>query len=256
MAKRKPKAPSNNNESIVESTELIAAEELGDDLELETISEEDKAMEARNKRIAFQEMMARVDNPWGYSAGALESKQAAMTMLSTKTGLYSRIPIVCKGCNCPYGETCGLLEYGLDTVGERCVLETTMIEQKLANYTQEFDLDESSYTDWTMVKELINAEIMIERCLALMSQEASAITEEFIGTSESTGVDYFRKEISKTQELYERNLKIKERILDTMMATRKAKSRIRGDEGKSEQSILDSIFDIDFIEDEKPDNLK
>ena len=138
MAKRKPKAPTSNNEETTVSTELVSAEELGDDLELETISEEDKALEAKNKRIAFQDMMARVDNPWGYSAGALESKKAAMTMLSTKTGLYSRIPIVCKGCNCPYGETCGLLEYGLDTVGERCVLETTMIEQKLANYTEEF----------------------------------------------------------------------------------------------------------------------
>lgn len=254
MAKRKPKAPSNNNESVVESTELVSAEELGDDLELETISEEDKALEAKNKRLAFQEMMARVDNPWGYSAGALESKKAAMTMLSTKTGLYSRIPIVCKGCNCPYGETCGLLEYGLDTVGERCVLETTMIEQKLANYTEEFGLDESSYTDWTMVKELINAEIMIERCMALMSQEGCAITEEFIGTSEGSGIDYFRKEISKTQELYERNLKIKERILDTMMATRKAKSKIRGADN-DEKSLLDNIFEMDFIEDEKPDHL-
>lgn len=216
-------------------------------------SDKDKAAE---KRKAFEAMMDTVGNPWGYSEGALESKKAAMTMLSTKTGLYSRIPIVCKGCNCPYGATCGLLEFGLDTVGERCVLETTMIEQKLANYTEEFGLDESSYTDWTMVKELINAEIMIERCLALMSQEGSAITEEFIGTSESSGVDYFRKEISKTQELYERNLKIKERILDTMMATRKAKSRMKGDDGNTERSILDSIFDIDFVEDEKPDHLK
>ena len=255
MAKRKPKAPASNNEETTVSTELVSAEELGDDLELETISEEDKALEAKNKRIAFQDMMARVDNPWGYSAGALESKKAAMTMLSTKTGLYSRIPIVCKGCNCPYGETCGLLEYGLDTVGERCVLETTMIEQKLANYTEEFGLDESSYTDWTMVKELINAGIMIERCMALMSQEGCAITEEFIGTSEGSGIDYFRKEISKTQELYERNLKIKERILDTMMATRKAKSKLRNADN-DEKSLLDNIFEMDFIEDEKPEHLK
>lgn len=214
-----------------------------------------EAERKKEQRLAFEDMMKQCGNPWGYSEGALESKKAAMTMLSTKTGLYSRIPIICKGCNCPYGETCGLLEYGLDTVGERCVLETTMIEQKLANYTEEFGLDESSYTDWTMVKELINAEVMIERCLALMSQEGSAITEEFIGTSETSGVDYFRKEISKTQDLYERNLKIKERILDTMMATRKAKSRMKGDDS-AEKSILDEIFEIDFIEDEKPDHLK
>jgi hypothetical protein len=96
---------------------------------------------------------------------------------------------------------------------------------------------------------------MIERCLALMSQEGSGITEEFIGTSESTGIDYFRKEISKAQELYERNLKNKERILDTMMATRKAKSKIKGNDDNTEKSILDNIFEMDFIEDQKPDNL-
>ena len=208
------------------------------------------------RRQAFEEMIKATGNAWGYSEGALESKRAAMTMLSTKNGLFCRIPIVCKGDGCPYRGSCKLCEFGLDPVGEPCVIETTMIEQKLANYTQEFDLESGSYTDWTMVKELINAEVMIERCLALMSQEGSGITEEFIGTSESTGIDYFRKEISKAQELYERNLKNKERILDTMMATRKAKSKIKGNDDNAEKSILDSIFEIDFIEDEKPDHLK
>jgi hypothetical protein len=97
---------------------------------------------------------------------------------------------------------------------------------------------------------------MIERCMALMSQDGSAIEEIFIGTSEASSTDYFRRDISKVQELYERNLKIKERILDTMMATRKAKSRVKGDSEETERSILDNIFDIDFVEDEKPDHLK
>lgn len=230
--------------------------ELTEEIEREEIeSQYDSHTQSIERRMAFEDMMKQCGNPWGYSASALESKQAAMMMLSTKTGLYSRIPIICKGHDCPYGATCGLLEYGLDTLGERCVMETTMIEQKLTNYTQEFDLDESSYTDWTLVKELINAEIMIERCMALISNEGSAITEEFIGTSEATGVDYFRKEISKTQELYERNLKIKERLLDQMMATRKAKSKLKGVDEGDEKSILDNIFDMDFIEDIKPDHI-
>ena len=218
--------------------------------------EEMQLQTAAERRMAFEDMMKQCGNPWGYSEGALESKKAAMTMLSTKNGLFCRIPIVCKGDGCPYRGSCKLCEFGLDPVGEPCVIETTMIEQKLANYTQEFDLESGSYTDWTMVKELINAEVMIERCLALMSQEGSGITEEFIGTSESTGIDYFRKEISKAQELYERNFRLKEKILETMMATRKAKSKLKGNDDNAEKSILDSIFEIDFIEDEKPDHLK
>jgi hypothetical protein len=65
----------------------------------------------------------------------------------------------------------------------------------------------------------------------------------------------FRKDISKVQDLYERNLKIKERILDQMMATRKAKARMHIDDGNTEKSILDNIFEMDFIEDIKPDHL-
>ena len=220
------------------------------------IDRDEKQLQAAEKRMAFEDMMKQCGNPWGYSAGALESKKAAMTMLSTKTGLYSRIPIICKGHECPYAGTCGLLEYGLETIGERCVMETTMIEQKLANYTQEFDLDESSYTDWTLVKELINAEIMIERCMAIISHEGTAIEEIFIGSNESTGESFFRKDISKVQDLYERNLKIKERILDQMMATRKAKARMHMDDGNTEKSILDNIFEMDFVEDIKPDHLE
>jgi hypothetical protein len=39
-----------------------------------------------------------------------------------------------------------------------------------------------------------------------------------------------------------------------MMATRKAKSRIKGSD-QQEKSVLDEIFEMDFIEDIKPDNL-
>jgi hypothetical protein len=31
---------------------------------------------------------------------------------------------------------------------------------------------------------------------------------------------------------------------------------MKGGDGETERSILDNIFDIDFIEDEKPDHLK
>jgi hypothetical protein len=88
-----------------------------------------------------------------------------------------------------------------------------------------------------------------------MSQDGTAIEEIFIGSNESTGESFFRRDISKVQDLYERNLKIKERILDQMMATRKAKARLKGDEGSAEKSILDNIFEMDFIEDIKPDHL-
>jgi hypothetical protein len=40
-----------------------------------------------------------------------------------------------------------------------------------------------------------------------------------------------------------------------MMATRKAKSKLKGNDDNAEKSILDNIFEMDFIEDVKPDHL-
>ena len=51
-----------------------------------------------------------------------------MTMLSTKTGMYASIPLVCKGGYCPYQETCTLREYNLCKIGEPCPKECAMIE--------------------------------------------------------------------------------------------------------------------------------
>lgn len=41
------------------------------------------------------------------------SKKATMTMLSTKTGMYAKILIICKADCCQYAETCPLLAYDL-----------------------------------------------------------------------------------------------------------------------------------------------
>ena len=43
------------------------------------IDRDEKQLVAAERRMAFEDMMRQCGNPWGYSAGALESKQAAMS---------------------------------------------------------------------------------------------------------------------------------------------------------------------------------
>ena len=75
--------------------------------DLEANDEEIKPAESR---ALFEKSL---NNVWGYSELGIEAKKAAMTMLSTKTGMYARIPLVCKANNCPYAEKCQLLNYNL-----------------------------------------------------------------------------------------------------------------------------------------------
>lgn len=185
----------------------------------------------------------------------MEAKKAAMAMLSTKTGLFCKIPITCKSDSCPYKDTCALLPYGLAPLGEKCPWETAMIETRYNFYVEDYELDQASFTDQSIISELVNIDIMLERTKALLSAEQVPITEVVAGMTES-GEEFTRPEISKAYELYERNLNRKEKILDMMLGTRKSR---KGQE-ESTTSISDllqnAINGTEFIVEERPDNIE
>ena len=213
--------------------------------ELEEVQNRD-AIEAR------QRFEANIGNVWGHSGLGVEAKKAAMAMLSTKTGLYAKVPIA---DTCPYSSTCALLPYGLAPFGEKCPWETALIETRYAGYMQDYDLDAASFTDSTIVSELINIDIMLERTKALISEEQTPITEVIAGMTES-GEQYTRPEVSKAYEIYERNLNRKERLLEMMLGTRKSRKG-QEDQSDSIQDILASALnDTEFIIEEKPDNIE
>ena len=220
--------------------------ELKDELALQ---EQQEAIEARKR---FE---SSISNIWGHSAIGNQAKQAAMTMLSTKSGLYARIPITCKHDGCPYAESCALLPYGLAPIGEKCPVDTALIETRYAAYNEDYDLDDSSFTDRTIIAELVNIDVMLERSKALLAKEAVPITDVVAGMTES-GEEYTRPEISKAYDLYERNLNRKEKILDTMLGTRKSR---KGEEEKTSSLsdiLQDAINTTDFVVEQMPDDLK
>lgn len=220
--------------------------ELKDQLSLAT---KEEAIEARKR---FESNIANI---WGHSAIGTQAKQAAMTMLSTKSGLYAKIPITCKTDACPYAQSCALLPYGLAPLGEKCPWETAMIETRYAKYVEDYNLDESSFTDKTLISELVNIDIMLERTKALMSAEQVPITEVVAGMTES-GEEFTRPEISKAYELYERNLNRKDKILESMLGTRRSRKGQSEETASFSDLLSDAINGTDFIIEERPDNLK
>lgn len=193
-----------------------------------------------------------LNNMWGYSNVGIEAKRAAMSMLATKTGMYSRIPLVCKAENCPYSESCSLLPYNLAPYGEPCPMETAQIEIRYAGYEKDFNLDTASFTDKNLVSELINHDIMLERCKALITKEGVLVTDVVAGIAEN-GEEFYRPEVSKHWEAYERVQKKRNEIYNLMMATRKDN---KDKEAQGEDSItkmMADMFAADFVVEEKPE---
>lgn len=211
--------------------------------------EEDLQCEAIISRENFEKNLANV---WGYSNVGLEAKKAAMSMLSTKTGMYSRIPLVCKANDCPYAESCSLLPYNLAPFGEPCPVETAQIELRFEGYKADFG-DMSSFTDKNLISDLINQDVMLERCKALLSKEGILVQEVFAGVSEQ-GEVYTKPEVSKHWEAYERVQKKRNETYDLMLATRKNKKGETQDSDSLTRMVAEMVANKDsFVVETRPD---
>ena len=222
------------------------------------MSETDKNEIAVKKREQFEASLENNANIWGYSSTGLEAKKAAMTMLSTKHGLYASVPIVCKAEQCPYRSSCKLLEYDLAPIGEPCPLEVAQIEKRYLAYSDEFELEDASFTDSVIVNEIIETEIMLERCKRLISEEMLPIQEVPVSVTEE-GEVISAPQVSKTIELNERLSRKHINLLNMMKATRKDKKETQ----EQVQTITDVLAQAlqkeennGFIIDVKPEHLE
>lgn len=218
------------------------------------LNEEPLDLEGHEKSEAIinrENFEKNIQNIWGYSDLGIEAKRAAMTMLSTKTGMYARVPLVCKGDSCPYAETCALLPYELAPVGEFCPVETSQIEIRFEGYKKDFELDTSSFTDKNMVAEIINYDIMIERCKALIAKEGVPVIDVVAGIAEN-GQEFYRPEVSKNLEAHDKLVRRRNELYDLMMATRKNKKGQMEQQKGLTQIIADIHQNGGFVIDEKP----
>ena len=207
----------------------------------------------------YERMMNRIKTDvWGYGEKGALALKANMQMLSMKHGICSRIPIFCKGDNCPYEQSCITSAEGLAPVGQACPVEVAMISRKIKDYTEEFDLDQSySPVDEALVEEIILMEVSMERCQALMSQESSPIQQMVIGMSED-GTPIYQPQVAKSVEAYERFSKKRNEDYSLLVATRKDKKGTKSEENKQDIfSIIDQaqhtegFYDIE----QRPDDL-
>lgn len=161
---------------------------------------------------------------WKLSERGKEAIKVAVNMANTKHGLYSSVPIVCRGANCPYVETCGLDLYGLTPDGERCPVEIAESIKAYEEYKDELDIDITSRVDMSLLKELIDIEITMMRADSLLAQEGSFIQDVVAGvTPQGRTID--RPEIHKAAEHKDKLSKRRHEILRLLNSTRKDKAR-------------------------------
>jgi len=190
--------------------------------------------------------------PWGYSEKAMEAAKAVKAMNATKTGLYARIPIICKADDCPYSETCPILPYDLAPEGEKCPIETSRLELLAVNYAEEIDYDNASWSDKQLLNDLLGYDIMLERCRALMAKEGTPVVEILAGIAEN-GEEIKQPVVSKAWEAYEKIVKKRNDTYQLMMMTRKDNKKAGEGDGENLQTILSDVLNSEDFADVVPE---
>lgn len=177
--------------------------------------------EAHERFLALQDdALQELPATWVKSEKAQKALALARNEHKKRHGMYAGVPLLCRGESCPYAETCPLLDAGLAPEGERCPLEVSFILSRFEAYAEELDVDPSRVVDMGLLRDLIDCEVIIDRCDRIMAQDGELIRDVPAGSTPD-GMVFHRPETHQALAIKERMQRRKNEILQLLNSTRK-----------------------------------
>ena len=183
-----------------------------------------------NKREVAVVRYDRLPPEWRMTNSGLNAVRASQTSISTigTHGIYAGIPIICKGRQCPFIDTCAMEALHIDVQtlsGQRCPIEIAEIMDLYSKYSYQFGIEEDC-EDMALVglvKELVDYEIQIRRADHKMASQGDFLEDIVVGIADN-GSPIINKEIAKPIDYKERAIKRKHEILQLLNSTPKDKA--------------------------------
>ncbi len=179
---------------------------------------------SQNKNHEVERLLEESGIPfvWGFnSVKALENVRKARAFHNMRHGMYSGVPIVCQGNSCPFRATCWIEEDDLD-VGGRCPIEVGAVLERFDKYCREFDIKDDDTVDHSIIKDIIDIEILMLRADNYLAVSGDFIEEVITGV-DARGNVLTRPELHKAFEAKNKLRLERIKLLNQMNSTRKDK---------------------------------
>ena len=140
-------------------------------------------------------------------------------------GAAAKVPLLCGGEKiCPFAQECPLLEISKVPVGRKCPIEVELMAFWTSRYMREFEVDPENHSEVGMITELVELDIYDLRASMILARpECAELTKDVVVGFDREGKPIVNKEIHKAWELKERVKKRKQKILESLVGTRKEK---------------------------------
>ena len=161
---------------------------------------------------------------WTYNNNtSLDNIRKARAAANMKHGMYSGVPIICRGATCPFRETCWIPAAELE-VGTRCPIEVGAIMERFESYGRELNMQDDDTVDHSIVKDVIDIEIMMLRADNSLAISGDFI-EEVVAGVDSQGRSIKRPEVHKALEVKMKLRTERLKLLNQLNSTRKDKKQ-------------------------------
>ena len=202
---------------------------------------------------------------WGLNPSLAKEIGNINRVYSSKHGMFSSIPIICKGSDCAYKDVC-MVAPSNRIVGQRCPMEIAAILSRYEQWCAHFEIDTSQdevdpkdLVDATLIKDLVNVEVQILRAENKIALNGDFMADTLLDIDKKCN-PYFGKIVAPETEFLMTLQNRKDKILNQLNATRKDKANAKGKESDSDAAIkifkqikamekekmIEDISDIEF----------
>lgn len=171
--------------------------------------------------VSVNNAMNELQSMWAIPNQHIQNVQREVSIVNTKHGLLSGVPIICKGDECPYINTCRIPQVDR-IVGSRCPQEIAALLVRFEQLCSEFDIRPDDSVDMGQIKELVDLEIMMLRCDNKMAFDANFI-ERSVKDISRNGKVLYEDKISQAVELKLQLIDKHSKILKDLNGTRASK---------------------------------
>ena len=203
---------------------------------------------------------------WNVPGASISHIVNASSKFRLKHGMFASVPIICRGDQCPYFDTCTIdPQYRIN--GSRCAMEISAIMARYEMWCEHFAINlegstisKEDMTDASLVRDLVDNEIQ-----TLRAENKIALSGDFIGKTlkevDRQGKAYYEDEVTPAANFKMSLLDKRYKILQLLNSTRKDKaSQLSRNESLGVKAIglLESVktklngIDLNNLPEDKP----
>lgn len=179
---------------------------------------------------------------WGIQPAIIQEISNLNRVYGSKHGMFSSIPILCRGADCAYKDTC-MISPQQRTVGQRCPMEIAAILTRYEQWCAHFDIDTSQdavapqdLVDATLIKDLVNIEVQMIRAENKIALNGDFMSDTLLDIDKKCN-PYYGKVVSAETEFLMTLQDKKVKILNQLNATRKDQASDKSKSNASDAAI-------------------